>query len=1026
MKAMNKKLLKWLAITACSLTCATTLGVGVSTLDNPQTANAYVITLESANALESTYEYGSTFTVPMGTIEGVKTTRYAVIAPSGYAYDSKTFTLSEAGEYTIRWYATVGGREVSAEKSFKVAQSAITLKDKAECKYVENLSKYDGNSGLKVELGVQSTFTYNGIVDLRNEGEFIHMFPYHSIANLVQFRDGLEDAKYNEDARNYYITLTDCYDPTNSITIDVEWQESRTYYNLKAGPTGYISHGLRTPKDGTIIEAHGEQYSLYLAPQQGMTQFNAVDGRGIKFYYNLEKNQLRATYYRYYNKTYTLWDYVIADLDHPTIYPDLPFTGFTTGEVYVSLSAANLINRTANIDIASIGGVKGKALMDSVTDNVAPTLQVSEELETMKKIAVNETISLPQVLAMDTNLRGSKYATAAVYYGYNANSENNALVGIVNGKFTPKKTGVYTVVYTAEDTSGNVATKTINLECVQATGNKAVNLNTSSIELEAGAYADIPAFSLSGLYADESAVKLYYLNEDGEQELYTDSQIFLDRLGEFKFTYVYETPYNTYTATAVINAIATDKVLMGTPALPEYFIKGAKYTLDTVLAQEYTETPTGPVEATMYMKADDGSYVEIDPQEVTINANSTVQFKYVYGTGLVESDPIKVLDVGFGGALSAKDYFYTESTNVTKNATKDYLQFITSGSSTKSTLTYINPLAMSSFDIEFNFVSKDKESATYVDPARITFTFTDYYDRSKVATFSLRPAKAGLYVDVNGVERVGQLVGRKFLDITNYISYQNGVMKFEGSDYDMGNVIKSDRILFEMTIENATSGKACMNLTLLCDNTLTSAKFDSTNPKLTIAKTNMGYQSFNSVITISTAVACDLIAPYLESGMKITVIMPDGSFAKSEDGVTLDGTNPVDREYQVKLNQVGVYSVVYSYTDQNGGFESFAYSPIVKDSQGPTIVVEGKVEDEVVSAKWGASVTVATYSVSDDITAAENIDSCILVTYPSAIIREIPNGGSFYAEEKGRYTVMYYAYDEIGNVSWFIYYVQVA
>jgi hypothetical protein len=84
------------------------------------------------------------------------------------------------------------------------------------------------------------------------------------------------------------------------------------------------------------------------------------------------------------------------------------------------------------------------------------------------------------------------------------------------------------------------------------------------------------------------------------------------------------------------------------------------------------------------------------------------------------------------------------------------------------------------------------------------------------------------------------------------------------------------------------------------------------------------------------------------------------------------------------------------------------------------------VEEEVVTAKWGASVTVASYSVSDDISDAANVKSYVDVIYPSAIMRSVPNGGSFHAEEKGLYRIVYYAIDEVGNMSWFTYYVQVS
>ena len=494
---------------------------------------------------------------------------------------------------------------------------------------------------------------------------------------------------------------------------------------------------------------------------------------------------------------------------------------------------------------------------------------------------------------------------------------------------------------------------------------------------------------------------------------------------------VKELQYFTGVSTSVINALETDQVVLSSPILPDYFIKGAKYTIDPVLAYQYTAVPTDPVPAKTYMKADGGEYVEVDYKAVTINANSTVQFKYEYGTGLVESEVIKVVDVGFDtpGQLSIKDYFHTEQDVVTKSATTSYAEYETKGVPAQVELDYINPLTMSSFDFEFTLLSKNKAgTTTYAAPRGITLTFTDYYDRSNVATFTLRGVPAGVYVDVNGVKKVGQLFERKFLDIKTYIKYSNGVLVMEGAEYDLGTTFSGDRILFSVTLETAENAEqeSCMRVSLLCDNKLSSATKDNTKPKLKIEELNTGYQSLNKVIRVSKAVASDILAPYVESGLTLTVKNPDGTYAVSEDGVALDGTCAVDRDYYLKLSQVGTYSVMYNYVDQNGNPQGYSYSPIVKDEQGPTITVNGKVENEVVSAKWGASVKVATYSVSDDISSADKIKSYINVIYPSSIMRTIQNGGSFYAEEKGKYRVVYFAYDEIGNVTMFTYYVQVA
>ena len=1020
-------------------------------MDHLQTANAYEITLDNADALASKYAFGSTLTIPAGTIDGVKATKYIVIAPSGNGYNSETITLSEAGRYTIKWYAQVGGKEVSAEKTFLVEKGVYSAEGKVTCEYMEDLehaqfANYENGTftkedvtfegdGIKVTVGDESKFTYNNVIDLRNfsKDHFIEIFPYQQLWNVWTAPSG-SYCEFKDDATNYLITLTDCYDPSNYVTIDLEYTENwhyahranAFYMNYRAGASGQVAHGLSKDDKGSLF-IDGSKYSVSFAPMKGMSGTNTSQ-LGMKLYYDTETQRVYVSFADFIcSKNDGVWNkrVLLADLANEDIYPDNAFKGFTTGEVYLSLSAKNIVDSTAKMDITSLGGLSGQAMLEMTQDREAPIIKTDEKLDAMKTIVVNEEISIPNALSFDPNNVSDLNAKVAVYYNYDPNSATNALVGIVNGKFTPKKTGAYTIVYTSEDSNGNSSKTLVELNCIEAAEGKAVTLNSAtSTEHEAGAYVDIPECAISGVYTDDSYLKVYFV-ENGEEKLYTDSQIFLDKLGKFEFKYVYETPFATYTTMAEITSIPTDKVVMGAPALPEYFIKGASYTLDTVFAQEYTAVPTPPKAATMVMKADSGEYKQIDPACVTIDAENSVQFKYEYGTGVVESEVIKVLEVGFNGTLQMENYFHDEQDLFTKTAAKTYLQYVTKGSPEKATLNYINPLSLATFDIEFLFPSADKAGETYVSPASMTFTFTDYYDRNNVATFTLRPAKAGLFIDVNGVERVGQIGQRKFLDVKTYFSYSNGAINFEGAAYDLGTKFTNDKFLLSITLNGVEDGEACMQLSLLSDNTLKASKSDNANPKIYVAETNMGYHTLGKVITIGKAIASDIVAPYVESGLKVKVTTPSGAFAKSLDGIVLDGTNPVDRDYQITLDQIGFYSVIYTYTDQNGDFESFSYSPIIKDMQGPTIVVDGKVKDEVVSAKWGASVTVATYSVSDNMSAIENIDSCIQVIYPSAIMRKVPNGGSFYAEEKGRYTVVYYAYDEVGNAAMFTYHVQV-
>lgn len=1040
---MRKKWIKFLAV-ACCLTCVAAAGVGVANLGNDSyDAKAYEITFDGDNALQDEYAYGASVSIPMGSIDGQKTTKCTVISPSGKVYETTNVVLSETGRYTIVWYATVGGKEVSAEKTFLATQSAFTISGGVEYGYVETLEKTPGwdtdkdgaiddtspqLDGIKVALQPESSFRYNKAVDLSDASiPFAHIFPYHGITNIEE-ATVKDEYKYHEEARNYLITLTDCYDSSNSVTIDLEWQEGRTYWNFKAGAVGQTAHGLRdagatSPVD-ELVEIEGAKYRIMYAPGQGRTSCNVMDNYGLKLYYDTTENQLFITFSRYASAKYTVNERkLVADLDNERINPNKPFKGFTTGEVYITFSAKNYVGNVANVDIASIGGVSGQDILNiDMHDTKAPTIEVAESLQGKSAyIALNEEIQVPSAIAHDLSLAYGTKASAAVYYAYAPNSTKNALVGLTDGKFTPSKPGIYTIVYSATDTSGNVGTATVSLQCMDGVDSKAVKLTVDkNVETFAGENVQIPECTLEGLYTDTKAIKKYVQFEGGEKVLLESDTLFLQGVGSYVLTYEYDTPFKTYTASCTIVAKASDLVVIADSVLPEYFISGATYTLDPVYAYEYVAKEPVQTESVMYMSEDGGEYLAVNRKAVVINATQTVNFKYEHKGTTVFSDTIKVVDVGFKGELAMENYFYCEENVFTSSASSQGVQYVSDGTAKNATLKYVNVLPLSKFGVDFTALGAEGK---YAAPAAITFTIVDYYDRdNKVA---LRFANGGQTVkfSIDGVERVS--LAQTFLDVKTSLAYENGGFKVGGVNYSWNGAFTSDKLLLWVTLEGM-NGAACLNINKLCDNKLSDATKDKADPILYVSKLHTGYQTFNKVITIVEASANDIIAPYVESGLRLTARKPDGSYATSVDGVLLDGTCPVTRSYELKLDKLGIYSVLYEYTDQNGDYCSLGYSPTVKDETNPTLTVDGVYENEVVTAEWGATVTVKSYTVSDDISSADAINSWVSVFYPSGIVRETGNGGTFYAEEKGDYTVLYCGMDAEGNYSTFAYVVRVS
>ncbi len=1080
---MKKKLLKFLAV-ACSLTCIATAGLGTTLSGETEfnVAKAYEITLADASALKSDYPYGDLLSIPMGTIDGEPTTKYIVFSPTGKVYDTASVSLLEEGQYTIVWYANVGGKEVSAKKSFFVTKSAFTLDGGgAYPAYVESLDRSKEEDGITFSLEAESTLRYNRAIDLADTSvPFAKIFPYQRITNLEEatrvayeknapLRAYNDDAKqlkkelkasgmtdeatierevkkqlgnapteysaeyqYNEDARNYLITLTDRCDPTNYVTIDLEWLENRTYWNFRASAVGQKEHGIRNKKDGVEeqVTIDGKEYNYYYAPSQGRTSCNITDDKGLELYYDVEKNHVYMTFWRYtydddgdhYTENKKL---LIADLSNEVIYPTNPFKGFTTSEVYVAISAKNYAGNTASIDIASLGGISGRDLLEAdMHDTKAPVIAVDEDLRGGSPfIAVGEEIEIPDAIAHDVNLPYGTKATTSVYYAYTPNNDKNVSVGLVNGKFTPQKAGVYTIVYTATDPSGNVGTATVALQCKNGVDNKAVKLAVDEeIEGKAGELLPIPECTVLGLYSDENLLKRYVQFEDGEKTLLTGDDLFLKGVGRYVLTYEYETPFKTYTTTCVVTTSASENITLDAPILPEYFIKGAKYTLDPVYAYEYTTKEPVAVETKVFMRADGGSYEEVNRKEVTINASSTVSFKYEHKGEVAYSETISVLDVGFNGKLAAEKYFHSEENAFIGEATNSGVRYVADGTTPNATMKYINTLSLSSFGFEFQFLNKIEEKE-FIAPTNLTLTLVDYYDRENKVTLGFTQFGGSTEFSVNGERKTmlsNALLGTKFS-----VEYSNG-FSIDGKTYAWNGAFTSDRMLLWVTLNDMVDD-TCLEITSLGIGTLKKVTTtDKVKPVLTYSELNTGSHSMNKVITIAQAYAYDLIAPYVESGLSLTVTMPDGSFATSEDGVKLDGTCPVNRSYALKLTMAGTYLVTYTYVEQNGNTLVGVDRPNVQDQTSPVITVEGATENEIRTATWGANVKVASYTVTDETSAKDELKAWVCVFSPSGIVRQVDGNGTFYAEEKGKYTVFYHCYDKVGNYTTFKYFVVVS
>jgi hypothetical protein len=291
---------------------------------------------------------------------------------------------------------------------------------------------------------------------------------------------------------------------------------------------------------------------------------------------------------------------------------------------------------------------------------------------------------------------------------------------------------------------------------------------------------------------------------------------------------------------------------------------------------------------------------------------------------------------------------------------------------------------------------------------------TDYYDRSNSVTVSyLKKAETTYFVCGNEqADVIVPFVGsHKFF----YQARTNVFMEMSSKSVACPNAFTSDKVLLTVRVRTI-DGAAKIGITEVGGQILSNDPVDYFKPKMLI-EDDGGVKTLGDKITIKMPTIIDVLSPYAQANLTLTVRKPSKGYATSDDGITLQAGCPVDREYTVSLTEDGAYKVTFQYVDAGGNSITDGFTADVLDMEGPTIVLnDGYNESTVVTATLNTKVTLQGYTVSDNKSAADKLTVRCLVYSPSLEQLFVVNN-QFEATRKGMYTVYYYAYDEAGNYS---------
>ena len=995
---MNRK---WKTIVASAVLAAAvaTSGTAAYTVGRNNTKLAYAASVWSDSEVENVKPFGAKFTVPERTLTVDGTTVTAttvVIKPDGSATTEKEIALNISGVYTIVYTATIGGKPYVDEVTFRVDDAAYVLSsEKSSATY----GKYEyakDTSGILVRLAYGDSITFNTPIDVSNSTKtdaLVEAFATPEVKGVKDF-DKLIFTFRDVENPNIYLRYT--------IRQSAEGDNYPISYALAGGNgqpmAGWEEYWKRLHIDNEWGAQFRHSFSLSFASNYPYVD---PDKAVISLRYDAETLQSYVD------------TFMIIDHDNPAYFNNL-WRGFPSGRAKLTISADMYNGEYANFCVSKLMGAN--LTDEKYVDNEAPVITVDTEYTEMPATKVGAEYKVPAATAYDSLTASDCKVRTSVWYNYT--SSNAVLVQVRDGKFTADRAGDYAIVYETEDRMGNAAREirwvhayaTLGEPNVAIAGDHATTATVGDIvnvpEVLVNSYSGNATVNVTAVLGDE----VIEVGENGFRP---------EKAGTYKITYtatdyIGQTGISTYDLTVV----AGDKpVFINKPVLPKAFIEGSEYILPEVTAVDYRSGTPTEKKATIAVIDKNGKRAVGADGKVRLQAENnldkaTVVYECEGAVATYEVPIVKAMtEEGGRQRLYVENYLSGSGFNVQK--TDDGI--ILTATEKDGGFMFANALVSENSAIELRGVG----SASGFDA--IDVTFADSVDETRSVTARLIQTGAKAEIILSGV-KTG--LDNSFVASDKFtLNYTQGIMRADRARldiaaYDDGRAFEgfpSRKVYVSVRFVNAKEG-AKINLVAVNGHPMTTATTDRVEPKIVILDSNYGgTRTKGDIVTLPAAMAGDTLDPNVEFTMKVTD--GKGSVVTDVDGVRLSGVDP-GREYKIKLDDYGTYAITYSASDtfnKRNNTRTFSYIINVIDDVAPEIKFEARFADTV---KVGAGIVIPKFSVTDNVSAAEDITITKYVLTPSGVLVTIPeNSNSVKAVQAGKYEFRIIAVDKTGNIA---------
>jgi len=929
-------------------------------------------------------------------------TQVIVTFPDGRAFETQNVNLDQVGRYQITYRAFYQDKLYRSQHEFIVVEPLYSFMNEASTAvYGRDTSSFDtGIRGINVSLERGDIFRYNDIIDLSD---------LNSEMPAVEMFVTPTNGAGTKDIKKLIIEFTDIYDENNSIKIvgnavdddgdPSEWWMNSTYIQAGAFDSTAGIEWIRETVHKNNPWGYPANFSMY-----GMQSKREVVGEQfLSFSFDLDEKQVFGPAGRNGN--------FIIDLDDNT-YVDQPWQGFTTGEVYMTITAEGYSASSFNFVITKIGlnDISPKYKYDLQGPEININFDNLNE-ESLPVASKGYSYPVFDASAYDAYTKQSQVKTRVFYNYY---SEQRYEMPIKDGRFMTDRTGLHTIEYSAYDSFGNLSRKIVHINSDEQVIpiDLVVDENNIVDTSFVGAKTVIPEVTFAGGSGD---LKLNVYAKIGESIISIDQNYFRPEVsGTYEmFIEIEDTigQIETYTYDLVVEdnnlpVFITDAIL------PEYFIADAVYTIDELSAYDFNtkEDVSSQIiindgNGTTILDSNTYAFTPDENNEASITFKATNDFgstEITYTVKVIEvKDPwidmTKYFDVEHGVAKSSSQYVSLTAENQ-QDVTFDYIHYLNARQFNVSFM--IDPLK-SDFD-------------------RFDLELKDYINQSEsiIISFIKNKTNDRVMVEINN-KSYGIDLSTTFINGGEiYISYDNVEKTISINDSEEKIILEySNQEVFEGFSSNMLYltghikeiyGQASIQLKNINGQLFSSDQDDFVKPFVSILGDYDSFYTHNQVATIFEAFAIDVLDPEVTG--HLTVKGPNGNIITSRDGVALNQVM-YNRSYDIKLDQYGSYLVTYTARDTNGsGLASFTYSLLVLDTQKPVITLTDEVDKTGIINE---EITIPQATATDAVDG--NLDVYYFIVLPNGQIIYLDGETSFIPTIKGVHKVRYFSVDSSGN-----------